>query len=124
MNEIFLQSTYRLSARFSVSLSQTLDSFRLPQGHFDRDLGGAETNYSFSRLLSLTSLLQVDTANSQAMNANIRLRYNYRPDSDLYVIFNSGLTFASLAGTTAQEMQTRFAIKLTYSFTPKLRHRR
>jgi hypothetical protein len=122
LNEIFLQSTYRPNARFSVSLIQTLDSFHLPQGHFDIDLGGVQTNYSFSRLLSLTALIQVDTANSQAMNANVRLRYNYRPDSDLYVIFNSGLTFASLAGTTTQEMQTRFAIKLTYSFTPKLRH--
>lgn len=123
LNEVFFQSTYRPNARFSMSLSQTLDTFRLPVGSFNVDLGGVQANYSFSRLLSVTTLVQVDTANTQAVSANMRLRYNYRPDSDLYVIFNSGLTFAGLAGITTQETQTRFAVKLTYSFTPKLRHK-
>ena len=33
----------------------------------------------------LSTVLQMDTANTQAASANIRLRWNYRPDSDLYM---------------------------------------
>jgi hypothetical protein len=40
---------------------------------------------------------QMDTANAQAVSAEIRLRWNYRPDSDLYVIYTAGQQFASLA---------------------------
>jgi hypothetical protein len=45
--------------------------------------GSFQTNYSFSRFLTLSALLQIDTANAQAASANIRLRWNYRPDSNL-----------------------------------------
>jgi len=35
----------------------------------------------------------MDTSNTQAISANVRLRYNYRPDSDLYIIYNVGTQF-------------------------------
>jgi hypothetical protein len=35
----------------------------------------------------------MDTANNQGASANIRLRWNYRPDSDLYVIYTAGQRF-------------------------------
>jgi len=47
-------------------------------------------NYSFNRFLTFTSILQMDTSNTQAASANLRLRYNYRPDSDLYIIYKRG----------------------------------
>jgi hypothetical protein len=64
-------------------------------------------------------LLQMDTSNTQAVSANLRLRYNYRPDSDLYVIYNVGTQFASIApANPPQVRETRFAVKWTYSFAP------
>ena len=39
----------------------------------------------------------MDASNTQDVSANLRLRYNYRPDSDLYVIYNVGTQFASIA---------------------------
>jgi len=63
----------------------------------------------------------MDTANTQAVSANIRLRYNYRSDCDLYVIYNVGTRFASLTAANPQQLrEQRFAVKLTYSFTPTL----
>ena len=32
----------------------------------------------------------MDTSNTLAVSANLRSRYNYRPDSDLYIIYNVG----------------------------------
>lgn len=119
LNEFRVRATYRPTARFSASLVQTWNRFRLPEGDFSVDLASLQGNYSFSRFLSLSSTLQMDTANTQAVSANIRLRYNYRPDSDLFVIYNLGTQFVSLAAANPQQTrETRFAIKFTYSFLP------
>ena len=82
-------------------------------------LASVQGNYSFTRFLRFTSLLQLDTANTQAASANVRLRYNYRPDSDLYIIYNVGTQFASIApANPPQVRETGLAVKYTYSFAP------
>src|SRR6266581_675931 len=119
LNEFRVRANYRPTAKFSVSGSQTWNRFRLPQGNFSVDLASLQGNYSFSRFLTFSSTLQLDTANTQAVSANLRLRYNYRPDSDLFVIYNVGTQFVSLAAANPQQIrETRFAIKFTYSFRP------
>ena len=119
LNEFRVRANYRPTARFSASLIQTWNRFRLPQGNFSVDLASVQGNYSFSRFLTLSSTIQMDTANTQAVSANIRLRYNYRPDSDLFVIYNLGTQFVSLAAANPQQIrETRFAVKFTYSFLP------
>jgi len=56
---------------------------------------------------------------TQAASANIRLRWNYRFDSDLYVIYTAGQRFASLvAANPLQYYENRFVIKFTYSWRP------
>jgi hypothetical protein len=44
----------------------------------------------------ITFSVQMNTANTQAASANIRLRWNYRPDSDLFIVYTAGQRFASL----------------------------
>lgn len=117
LNDFRLQGTYRPNARISISASQEWNRFRLPVGNFSVDLASLQASYSFTRLLTFSSVIQMDTANTQAVSANFRLRYNYRPDSDLYVIYNVGTQFASLAAANPQQIrENRFAIKYTYSF--------
>jgi len=122
LNEFRVRTQYRPTAKFSVATSGTWDRFvlPLPNGNFSVVLASVQGNYSFSRFLTFTSLLQVDTSNNQAVSANLRLRYNYRPDSDLYIIYNVGTQFASLApANPPQVRETRFAVKYTYSFSPR-----
>jgi hypothetical protein len=91
----------------------------LPNGNFAVVLASLQGNYSFNRFLTFTTLIQMDTSNNQAVSANLRLRYNYRPDSDFYVIYNVGTQFASIAPSNPPELrETRFAIKYTYSWRP------
>jgi hypothetical protein len=119
LNEFRVRANYRPTAKFSISASQTWNRFRLPQGNFSVELASLQGNYSFSRFLTLSSTLQMDTANTQAVSANFRLRYNYRPDSDLFIIYNVGTQFVSLAAANPQQIrETRFAVKFTYSFLP------
>jgi hypothetical protein len=68
----------------------------LTNGNFSVVLASVQGNYSFTRFLTLTSLIQLDTSNTRAVSANVRLTYNYRPDSDFYIIYNVGTQFASM----------------------------
>lgn len=132
LNEARIRGTYRPNERLSFSFAEQWNRFRLgattdPSGNplpseagsFSVVVGSFETNYSFSRFLTLSTLLQMDTANNQGASANIRLRWNYRPDSDLFVIYTAGQRFASLvAANPPQFYENRFAIKFTYSWRP------
>jgi hypothetical protein len=121
LNELRVRAKYRASQRLSFSLGPQWNRFRLPltEGNFSVVFGALETDYSFSRFLSLSTILQVDTVNAQAASANFRLRWNYRPDSDLYVIYTAGQKFASLAAVNPPQFyEHRFVVKYTYSFRP------
>lgn len=130
LNEARIRTTYRANQRLAFSFSEQWNRFHLlvtdggagsaPRADtFSVVFGALETDYAFSRFLSLSTILQMDTANPQAASANIRLRWNYRPDSDLYVIYTAGQKFASLAAVNpAQFYENRFVIKYTYSFRP------
>jgi len=130
LNEARARATYRANQRLAFSFSEQWNKFHL--GVTDGTAGAApvlkdfsvvfgalETDYAFSRFLSLSTIVQMDTANAQGVSANIRLRWNYRPDSDLYVIYTAGQKFASLAAVNpAQFYEHRFVVKYTYSFRP------
>ena len=133
LNEARVRATYRASERLSFNFAEQWNRFRLGMttdatgttvlpssaGNFSVVFGSFQTNYSFSRFLTLSTLIQMDTANNQGASANIRLRWNYRPDSDLYIIYTAGQRFASLVAVNpAQYYENRFVIKYTYSWSP------
>jgi hypothetical protein len=124
LNEARVRTNYRASSKFSISTTTEWDRFRLPQGSFSVVLGTLGTNYSFSRFLTSSVLVQMDTSNTQAVSANVRLRYQFRHDdpfSNLFIIYNVGTRFASLSGSNLEQLREhRFEVKLTYSFTPSL----
>ena len=132
LNEARVRATYRANERLSFNFAEQWNRFRLGattdpsgnplpsgSGNFSVVFGSFQMNYSFSRFLTLSTLLQMNTSNNQAASANIRLRWNYRPDSDLFVIYTAGQRFASLvAANPPQFYENRFAIKFTYSWRP------
>src|SRR5229473_5535474 len=100
------------SFRFPISVAA--DEWRLFGG-----AGKRAGKLFLHSVLDVTSLMQLDTSNTKAVSANVRLRYNYRPDSDFYIIYNVGTQFASIApANPPQVRETRFAVKWTYSFAP------
>src|SRR5712664_726318 len=68
LNEFRVRVNYRPTAKFSISASETWDRFRLPLPNRDFSvvLVSLQGNYSFTRFLTFTSLIQVDTSNTQA----------------------------------------------------------
>jgi len=109
---------YRPNSHLALALNNTVNVFRLPQGNFNIALSGVQVSYAFTRFINLTTFVQSDTAQTQAVSANFRLRYTFRPDSDLYVIYNLGTRFQTLAaGNPLPIREQKFAIKLTYSWS-------
>jgi hypothetical protein len=109
---------YRPNPHLSLAISDTLNVFRLPQGNFNIELAGLQVSYAFNRFVNLTTFLQADTAQTQAASANVRLRYTFRPDSDLYVIYNLGTRFQSLvAGNSMPIREQKIVVKVTYSWS-------
>lgn len=118
LNEVRVRSQYRPNARLSLALTNFWNGFRLPEGRFDVDVAGLQVSYAFSRFLNASTFFQVNTADHEAASVNFRIRYTYRPDSDLYVIYNVGTRFRSLAAENPEQLrEQRFAVKLTYSFS-------
>ena len=109
---------YRPNSNLALALNNTVNIFHLPQGNFNIVLSGLQVSYAFTRFLNLTTFLQSDTAQTKAASANIRLRYTFRPDSDLYVIYNLGTRFQTIAaGNALPVREQKLAIKLTYSWS-------
>ena len=118
LNETIFNAQYRPGSHLAMGLTNTLNSFRLPQGDFNVLLAGLQVSYAFNRFVNLTTFLQGNTADDQAMSANVRLRYTFRPDSDLFVIYNLGGRFQSLNGQNLASLrESRFAVKMSYSWS-------
>ena len=70
LKEASVRANYRPRPRFSISASSRWNRFTLAQGNFSVVLAGLQANYTFSRALTTSTFIQMNTANTQAVSAN------------------------------------------------------
>lgn len=117
LNEFRVHGTYHANAHFSFSAIPEWDRFKLNNQIYDVKVGSCGASYSFNRFVTTSALVQLNSVDENPWSLNLRLRYTYRPDSDLFVIYNIGNQFNSLAaGNPVLLQEKRLSIKLTYSF--------
>lgn len=117
LNELRAGAKYRPNTHLSFSTSHTWDRFNLNNTIFNVQVGAYGAGYSFNRFVTTSALVQVNSIDEHPWSMNLRLRYTYRPDSDLFVIYNLGNQFNSLAaGNPTLTQEKRLSIKFTYSF--------
>jgi len=117
LNEFRIRGTYHANAHLSFSAVPEWDRFKLNNQIYDVKVGSAGASYSFNRFVTTSALVQLNSVDENPWSLNLRLRYTYRPDSDLFVIYNIGNQFNSLAaGNPILLQEKRLSIKLTYSF--------
>ncbi|HWF86825.1 MAG TPA: hypothetical protein VG222_18330 [Vicinamibacterales bacterium] len=103
--------------RISVAGGETWNRFRFSGRDYDVYVGSLKSSYSLTRFLTVSALMQHNSAGAERVSWNGRLRYQYRPDSDLFVVFNDGSQFNSLlAGNPMLTRDRRLSVKWTYSF--------
>jgi hypothetical protein len=109
-DEISAGATFRPNAHLLFDFTNDFNSVRLPQGEFTTNLLAGRVNYNFSRKLLTSALMQVNSA-ARISAINIRLRYIYRPNSDLFIIYNQ------TTGVGLARPSYSFQVKLTRDFT-------
>jgi hypothetical protein len=102
-----------LSARLSIEPGVTLNWVDLPEGAFTGKLFSARTTMTFSPSMFLAALVQYNSANS-LLSTNLRFRWEYRPGSELFVVYNDGRDSVPPGFPVLQSRS--FTVKLTRLF--------
>ncbi len=102
--------TFRPTEHFLFDFTDSFNNVRLPQGNFTTNLFAGRVNYNFSRKLLTSALMQLNSA-ARISTINVRFRYIYRPNSDLFIIYNQ------TTGVGLERPSYSFQIKLTRDFT-------
>ncbi len=76
-----------ITPQLSVEPGVSIDWIDLPEGRFTTRLVTARTTYTVTPLMFVTALVQVNSSND-SLGANIRLRWEYQPGSELFVVYN------------------------------------
>jgi hypothetical protein len=72
---------------FSVEPSYSINWVDLEEGAFTTHLVGSRLTYTMTPLMFASALVQYSSA-SNAVAANLRMRWEYRPGSELFVVYN------------------------------------
>lgn len=86
-----------LSTRLSLEPRIQIDWVDLPSGTLLSRLLGSRVTYTHSPRLSASALVQFNSSNS-TVGTNVRLRWEYQPGSDLYVVYSEGRDTESVLG--------------------------
>ena len=84
-----LNARLNLGARLGIEPRIALNWVDLPAGQFTARVIGANTTMMFSPRMSLTALVQYNSS-SNTLTSNIRLRWEYIPGSDFFIVYNDG----------------------------------
>ena len=104
-----LEVTQQLSVEPSVSVNWV----DLAEGSFTTELVSARTTYSVTPLMFVSALVQYNSSN-RSLGANIRLRWEYQPGSELFVVYDEQRD-TMIRGYP--ELETRaFIVKITRLF--------
>ena len=87
------EASYRgrieVTPRLSVEPQISVDWVDLPAGSFTSTLVGSRVTYTASPRMFVGALVQYNSSRS-ALNTNIRLRWEYQPGSDLFIVYSEG----------------------------------
>ena len=76
-----------LTRQLSVEPGLSFNWIDLPEGSFTTELVTARTTYTITPLMFVSALLQYNSS-IHSLGANIRMRWEYQPGSELFVVYN------------------------------------
>ena len=102
-----------LSPRLSVEPGITVYKLDLPQGNVTASLASARGTFSFNPSMWLAALGQYNSADHLA-TANVRFRWEYRPGSDLFLVYHDGRN--TFERGSERLLSRGFSVKMTRLF--------
>ena len=81
---------YRIDSTFAFFTDLAINSLNrvvVAEGSFTSHLLGSRVTYTMTPMMFASTLLQYNSS-GHAVMTNLRLRWEYRPGSDLFVVYN------------------------------------
>jgi hypothetical protein len=78
-----------ITSQLGVEPNISLNWIDVPQGRFTSTVLGARTTFTMTPLMFVSALIQYSSSNS-SLSTNLRLRWEYYPGSELFVVFTEG----------------------------------
>ena len=76
-----------ITRQFSISPGISINKIDLPQGRFTTKLITSRLTYTLTPRMFFGGLLQYNSS-TNSLNSNLRLRWEYQPGSELFVVYN------------------------------------
>ena len=112
----FSQGRIAVTQRMSVEPSISVNWIDTPQGSFRTDLAVTRVNYLFNPRMFFSGLVQYNSA-SDTISNNLRLRWEYSPGSELFVVYTEDRDSTPLRPDRVTELRNRgFVIKFNKLF--------
>jgi hypothetical protein len=94
------RSRINVSPQLSVEPSVSINWIELPTGDFTTKLIGSRVTYTMTPLLFASALVQYNSS-THTVSANARMRWEYRPGSELFIVYNEERDSESAAAQPA-----------------------
>ena len=82
----FSRGRLELTRQLSIEPTLSLNWIDTPQGSFRTDLIVSRVNYTFTPRMFFSGLVQYNSA-TDSLSSNLRLRWEYSPGSELFVVY-------------------------------------
>ena len=102
-----------VTPQFSFEPGVSINQIELPGGHFTAQLLTSRLTYTLTPRMFFGGLVQYNSG-TQSVNANLRLRWEYSPGSELFVVYND-VRDTALRGTPILQNRA-FIVKFTKLF--------
>ena len=103
-----------LTRQLSFQPDLSFNWIDLPQGRFTTQLVTTRTTYTINPAMFISALIQYNSSND-ALGSNIRLRWEYQPGSELFIVYNEQRD--TLAPGSFAELENRtFVVKVNRLF--------
>ena len=79
----------RVLPQFSLEPTASFNHVALEEGTFNTNLFGSRVTYTMTPMMFVSALIQYNST-ANALSANVRLRWEYQPGSELFVVYNEG----------------------------------
>jgi hypothetical protein len=79
----------KVNSHLAVEPGFSVNRVTLPYGDFTAKLASARTTYTVTPLMFVSGLVQYNSSNN-SLTSNVRLRWEYQPGSELFVVYNEG----------------------------------
>ena len=83
----FSRGRLELTPQLSVEPSVSYNRVDLPEGRFTTNLATTRTTYTVTPQMFVSALLQYNSS-SRSLSTNLRMRWEYQPGSELFVVYN------------------------------------